>query len=404
MVKKKESINKKTILCVFLIILVIVVIAALFVLKTFIKKPALSPLIDSNLVAEYWFENDRHDYSIYGNDGICPVGNCPYYLEGKKGQSVFFDGADDYINISHNEPINLKNNFTISLWIDIDDSTTGYIFTKGNFTCCNQKGTSLRYNPATKKLELFIIDWPLMSAGFVIPNVLEDGWHHAALVFDGTNASVYIDGYLGRTMEFSGSIENINSLTLGYKPGDEAFFRGSLDEVQVYKRALSQAEIASLYNSDLNNYQNRFANLSKGSYVFKAYTQDLEGNLNETETRTITLIDIPVNPPNPPGPGGGGGNNNGGGGTTTPSCKSNWTCEWAPCTNSIQTKLCRDKNVCSSLSGRPAEHGETKACSVEADCIDNDKDGYGEGEDCLGNDLEDNDSSIQSTRRQEIKT
>src|SRR3989344_7309117 len=253
MVKKKESINKKTILCVFLIILVIVVIAALFVLKTFIKKPALSPLIDSNLVAEYWFENDRHDYSIYGNDGICPVGNCPYYLEGKKGQSVFFDGADDYINISHNEPINLKNNFTISLWIDIDDSTTGYIFTKGNFTCCNQKGTSLRYNPATKKLELFIIDWPLMSAGFVIPNVLEDGWHHAALVFDGTNASVYIDGDLGRTMEFSGSIENINPITLGYKPGDEAFFKGSLDELRIHNRSLTGEEVFELYAQEMGD-------------------------------------------------------------------------------------------------------------------------------------------------------
>jgi len=37
---------------------------------------------------------------------------------------------------------------------------------------------------------------------------------------------------------------------------------------------------------------------------------------------------------------------------------------------------------------------QIKDCSVEADCVDNDGDGYGIGVDCFGKDLDDNDITI----------
>jgi len=56
-----------------------------------------------------------------------------------------------------------------------------------------------------------------------------------------------------------------------------------------------------------------------------------------------------------------------------------------------------DKNRCGTLIGRPSDNGNTKPCLINRDCVDNDKDGYGIGKDCLGPDINDNDPGITDT-------
>jgi len=78
-------------------------------------------------------------------------------------------------------------------------------------------------------------------------------------------------------------------------------------------------------------------------------------------------------------------------------CPTNWNCTWTPCTNNLQTFNCVDKNKCGTISGRPSDNGKTRACLINKDCVDNDKDGYGVGKDCLGPDINDNDPGITDT-------
>ena len=54
--------------------------------------------------------------------------------------------------------------------------------------------------------------------------------------------------------------------------------------------------------------------------------------------------------------------------------------------------ICTDKNKCGKSTGKPAS--KTESCSVPSECVDNDRDGYGVGKDCLGTDLNDNDITI----------
>jgi hypothetical protein len=83
-----------------------------------------------------------------------------------------------------------------------------------------------------------------------------------------------------------------------------------------------------------------------------------------------------------------GGGNNGGGGTTT--CISPvWNCTFGPCSNGNQDEICVDLNKC-KLNYKKSN----RSCSIESNCIDNDKDGYGVGPDCLGTDLDDNNPNI----------
>ena len=76
------------------------------------------------------------------------------------------------------------------------------------------------------------------------------------------------------------------------------------------------------------------------------------------------------------------------------ACVPNWTCEYSTCKDSVQKLNCADTKLCNKTADRPSEHGKTISCFIEANCIDNDGDGYGIGPECKGVDEDDNDPTI----------
>ena len=85
------------------------------------------------------------------------------------------------------------------------------------------------------------------------------GWHHFAAVWDQDSAAgseLYIDGVADSATD-TGTIGNIDAvsgtavLTIGAESDSGNPFDGKEDEIRVYKRALSAAEIAALYNQGL---------------------------------------------------------------------------------------------------------------------------------------------------------
>ena len=72
-------------------------------------------------------------------------------------------------------------------------------------------------------------------------------WHHVAAVRSGRTASIYLDGELGATKSndlFAGDVSFGVNLTLGSLPG-WGKLAGMLDEVRLYRRALSAEEITA---------------------------------------------------------------------------------------------------------------------------------------------------------------
>lgn len=78
------------------------------------------------------------------------------------------------------------------------------------------------------------------------------GWHHVAGTFDGHQLAVYIDGILAATTAATGSVSPATgtNLIIGADPINPASkFTGALDEVRIYRRALSATEITELYSA-----------------------------------------------------------------------------------------------------------------------------------------------------------
>ena len=78
-------------------------------------------------------------------------------------------------------------------------------------------------------------------------------WHHVAGTYNGSVLAIYVDGQLAAQQSASGPLAlTTDPLNIASKPSGNVFtrFNGNLDDVRIYGRALSAAEIAQLYQMD----------------------------------------------------------------------------------------------------------------------------------------------------------
>ncbi|MHC4299323.1 MAG: LamG domain-containing protein, partial [Planctomycetota bacterium] len=199
------------------------------------------------------FEGTTDDSSGNGRNGT-EVGN-PFFEAGKIGQCITFDGLDDYVNIDGYKGITAVNEiqsaFSIACWVRTI-SAEGEMVTWGSSDDAPVGGQycTFRVNEATLRAE--------HGNGNIRGNTpINDGqWHHVALtVVEGGNLRVpntilYVDGHADSVFSGSDNIYNLTAdadVNIGRRASHEDRpFAGSIDDVRIYDRVLSQEEIASL--------------------------------------------------------------------------------------------------------------------------------------------------------------
>jgi len=198
--------------------------------------------IIDGLVAHYTFD-PRYVTSTTvadtsGNGYTGTISGNPTPTIGKIGQGFSFDGNGDYVNVGDVD----TNNVTWSFWIKPDLSAiTVLLFKSQSYYLQLKTEGEIRLRPyGTSPAALF--------TGL---GMTQDEWSYVTLTWDGTSLKTYQDGALVNTQSLTGSfIQNNDQLYIGYSSGDIAGtpFKGSLDDVRIYSRALSQSEITRLYN------------------------------------------------------------------------------------------------------------------------------------------------------------
>ncbi len=171
---------------------------------------------------------------------------------------------------------------TISGWVNINTQiSSGFqtLFAQGStntFTC---NYVEYEYNAGTRRLDFYREKGAVGTEGPTYNITLTPGtWYHVVYTYDGTNVRGYVNGSLvaGPTAASgSGSSVMTNGLGIG-----DRFYAGSalgnkisakLDEVGVWSRALSGAEITSLYNGGIG-VQYPFGTAYTLALAFNAFT------------------------------------------------------------------------------------------------------------------------------------
>jgi hypothetical protein len=242
------------------------------------------------------------DWSKRGNNVKCWGENCPAATSGKFGNALGFDGVNDYVDAGNRAILNIKGAITIEAWINPEVAQEKcHDEVSGNFGVMSKVGGptnstnwswQLRYGAPGGGCYLgfnFNGD-PEGSRWVTVKQNLTPGkWYHIAGTFNGTDLYFYLNGKLTETNKISAIKKYRNQLIIG-NDGWANGFNGKIDEVRIHKRALSPEEIKASYNAGIYRLYRNFTDLAIGSYNYQAYSQNLQGNMNQTEKRTFRRI------------------------------------------------------------------------------------------------------------------
>lgn len=207
--------------------------------------------LDDGLVAYWSFDEGSgitaHDV-IGGNNGI--LNGDPIWVDGISGKALYFDGSGDYVDVPNSPDLNPTSAITIAAWINWHSFTTTWppIVKKHSETPFYGYSLEMGAN-STVHLSLET-DGPerLVTDLVQIP---KDEWHFIVGVYDGSTGNLYVDGTPETPKSVSGSILHSSThLNIGHDSVNPSrYFDGVIDEVRIYNRALTSAEIEYLYQN-----------------------------------------------------------------------------------------------------------------------------------------------------------
>ena len=210
-----------------------------------------SVLLGDSTLEGYWpLNNDTLDYDDT-NDGTVN-GTTLVNATGRVGGGAHFDGNSDYITLSGSGILDATSAHSISLWIKTLDNANQKTYSQGN-SGDNLPLTYIQLGNSGEPLFHLRNDAGTFSSAGNSSTGLGDGeWHHLVGVRDTSSPflEIYVDGVPSGTSATNptGAITFDNSLIgAGNNNGFNAYFNGSIDEVQVYSKALSFSEVTRLY-------------------------------------------------------------------------------------------------------------------------------------------------------------
>lgn len=180
----------------------------------------------------------------------------PEFVDGPVGKAMSFGGGD-YVEIDMGSRTSISGAFTVSMWFNAATAAMG-----------TQLGIIGSRNPSVQGFELLLqsgdslrvsisddVKW--LKAGAAVALQYAAGeWRHVVFAVDPSGYTAYVNGVQAGSGNFTGTpllFDGNHKLTLGW-PGYSSFgyFKGSIDEVQIFDRTLtsSEANVVFLEHSD----------------------------------------------------------------------------------------------------------------------------------------------------------
>jgi hypothetical protein len=198
----------------------------------------------TGLIAHYPFNGNTND--VVGAHNGTTVGT-PVYATGKIGQAILLNGVDQMVDVG-SVGISGAAPRTISGWAKsnstaMPDWTNIFGFTGTDDANLSGRSFDIELRGAQLQFCLHVYGWE----DNILP--LDLDWHHLAATYDGTTISWYGDGRLIGSLVRTPALNTEDTVHMGQR-GDTGeavnFFPGKVDDVKIWNRALTGAQIAWL--------------------------------------------------------------------------------------------------------------------------------------------------------------
>ncbi len=225
-----------------------------FLFLSFQRPASVTFLLEEGLVAHYTFDRcDAADQTGNGSDGVL-FGN-PGCHCGVDENAIFLDGMNDYIEFPGivNRCFHTTD-FTVSFYIK---PTKYSVFRQSLLSkreiCDENNMLDFQLDVNKRELKTDLYETPEKYFKDLSPELPDTDWIHFAVVRKGIYAYTYINGQLRRESRRCSGVDIGNEAVLSFSnsicltTGRMVRFKGGLDELRIYDRALSDEEIAKLY-------------------------------------------------------------------------------------------------------------------------------------------------------------
>ena len=180
------------------------------------------------------------DVSGNGNDG--EFFGEPKWVDGVYGKALDF-GGESYVIVPDSESLDITDTLSIMAWFKVNgalatDPCTSRMISKNNSYHIHfdfggdPQALEFLVKPDNAFVESQTINWELGK------------WYHFAGIFDNGTIRLYINGVLeGETQDATGIEPSDLDLWIGGDDWQPCFFPGMIDEVRIYSKSLTEAEV-----------------------------------------------------------------------------------------------------------------------------------------------------------------
>ena len=212
-----------------------------------------APPPSASLVSRWSLDGDTDD-SVGGNDFT--INGDPQWVTRDDQMAMEFDGDGDYLSCPDDPSLNLTNNFTVGLWVKLDNGSA--VLCKGSQ---NPTVTGGAYSIGYGGPDAFIFiarNNTNTAPALAFAPANKGEWTHLAATFSNGNMILYKNGEEAATATLSTTTVNTNTdpLVIGAETDGPAYLTGSVDDIQIYNTVLTGADIIAMsvpaFNGDLD--------------------------------------------------------------------------------------------------------------------------------------------------------
>jgi hypothetical protein len=211
-----------------------------------------------------------------------PVGGVVVKMSPTEGKSLSFNGQGDHLCISAAESMDLSKDWSLSLWVNNHPENTNgsTLLDFGADLLKNVRLETLK-DHQNKGWRLLLGDGAsLIPVDIVSPNVKDNLWMQLTLVRSGQMIKVYLDGNFITAQRVPQISYVPATLNLGCDRLFEHYYKGNIDELRFFNRALNSQEIFTIRDITLSSQFEGLAGYWKFDEGFGERVFDLSPNKN----------------------------------------------------------------------------------------------------------------------------
>jgi hypothetical protein len=201
-----------------------------------------------------WWPGEGNANDVAGaNNGTLSGGVT--FTNGEVGQGFGFDGTDGTVTVPDSSSLRLTTEFTIEAWINPRSTNDGDQAIVSKVGIANGNNGYQLYlsheNFLSGQFNKPGQDWPgnviaYANSSAIVPNA----WYHVAWTYDRSAMKLYLNGLPVATNVIGPQSIAVSSTDLRISGADNhVYFDGLIDEPSVYNRAVSDSEIAAIYDA-----------------------------------------------------------------------------------------------------------------------------------------------------------